>query len=193
MKMTSIILIPSGLIPRVHTSAAKVMDMIKEKKTMVVAAILLLNFIFIGILLLNIRNPLSPAPDFTLSDVQGKTFSLSDYNGHIVILNFMKTQCAPCRMEVTELKKVYDKYNESAVIISISIDPTNDTNEQLLEFMDETGITWIVARGTNEVKSDYDVKIGPTIFIIDQSGYIRFKHTGLITEESLSKEIVKLP
>lgn len=160
---------------------------------MVVAAILLANFIFIGILLLNIRNPLSPAPNFTLADVQGKTFSLSDYNGRIVTLNFMKTQCVPCRMEVTELKKVYDKYNESVVIISISIDLTNDTNEQLLEFMDETGITWIVARGTDEVKSDYDVKIGPTIFIIDQSGYIRFKHTGLITEESLSKEIVKLP
>lgn len=163
-----------------------------NKKMMVVIGILLVNFIIIGIFLLNKPNPLTLAPNFTLTDVQGKTFSLSDFSGHIVVLNFMKTQCSSCRAEVTQLKEIYDKYSDHVVIVSISIDPAHDTNQQLRQFMNETGITWMVARGTDKVQSDYNVKIAPTIIIIDGSGYIRFKHTGEITEEALSQEIEKL-
>ena len=76
--------------------------------------------------------------------------------------------------------------------MSISIDSVYDTDQQLLQFMNETGITWTVARDTNNVQSDYNVKTAPTTFIIDKTGYIQFKHTGEITEESLSQEIMKL-
>lgn len=91
-----------------------------------------------------------------------------------------------------QLKEIHNKYHDYVVIISISIDPTYDTNQQLLQFMNETGITWTVTKGTNKVKSDYNIKTAPTIILIDRSGYIRFKHTGEITAETLSAEIVKL-
>jgi cytochrome c-type biogenesis protein len=159
---------------------------------LVVAAILLANFIVIGIFLLNRPNPSSLASDFTLTDAYGKTFSLSDYSGRVVVLSFMGTRCSSCRVEVRQLKQVYDKYHDSVAILSISIDTAYDTNEQLLQFINETGITWPVAKSTDNVKNDYDVKTVPTIFLIDKSGYVRFKHAGEITEESLSKEIVKL-
>jgi len=58
--------------------------------------------------------------------------------------------------------------------------------------MNETGVKWIVAKGTNKVKGDYNIKTAPTIILIDGSGYIRFKHTGETTAEALSREIVKL-
>ena len=170
----------------------KVTDTKKKKKMMALAAILLANFIVIGILLLNKPNTLTHAPNFTLTDVEGKTFSLSDFSNHIVVLSFMKTRCSSCRAEATQLKEIHNNYHDHVVILSISIDLTYDTNQQLLQFMNETGITWIVAKGTNKVKGDYDIKTAPTIILIDRSGYIRFKHTGETTAEALSREIEKL-
>jgi len=93
---------------------------------------------------------------------------------------------------VTQLKQVYNRYYDRVDFLSISIDSAYDTNEQLLQFMNETGITWRVARGTNKLKTDYDVETVPTIFLIDKSGYIRFKHAGEITDEILLIEIAKL-
>ena len=162
------------------------------KKMMVLATILLANFIVIGILLLYKPNTLTLAPHFTLTDVTGKVYSLSDLNNHIVVLSFMKTRCSSCKAEVTQLKEIYDKYRDQVVIVSISIDSAHDTNQQLLQFMNENGITWIVARGTDKLKSDYNIQIVPTIILIDRSGYIRFKHTEETTAEALSREIVKL-
>ena len=164
----------------------------KKQKRILVVGILLVNCVIIGILLLNKPNTLTLAPDFTLTDVEGETFSLSDFSNDIVVLSFMNTRCSSCRAEVTQLKEIHNNYHDHVVIISISIDLTYDTNQQLLQFMNETGITWIVAKGTNKVKGDYDIKTAPTIILIDRSGYIRFKHTGETTAEALSREIEKL-
>jgi cytochrome oxidase Cu insertion factor (SCO1/SenC/PrrC family) len=109
-----------------------------------------------------------------------------------VVLSFIKTRCSSCKAEVPELKRVNDKYHDDVAILSISIDSTYDTDEQLLKFMNETGITWRVARGTENVKNDYNAETVPKTFIIDKSGYIRFKHNGEIAEESLSQEIAKM-
>ena len=48
------------------------------------------------------------APDFTLTDIKGKTHKLSDYRGKNVMLTFWATWCAPCIMEVPHLKALRD-------------------------------------------------------------------------------------
>lgn len=164
----------------------------KNRKIMVAGVILLANFIVIASFLLYKPNTLGPAPNFTLTDVHGKAFSLSDHNGHIVILSFIKTSCSSCRMEVTRLRLVYDKYHDDVIIMSISIDPIYDTNQQLLQFMNETGITWTVAAGTETVKTDYNVQIAPTTIIIDRTGYFQFRRAGEVTQEELSQQIERL-
>lgn len=164
----------------------------KNRKIMVVGGILLINFVFIAVFLLYKPNALTAATNFTLTDVEGNQFSLSSYNGRVVILSFVKTRCSSCRVEIAQLKPVYDKYQSSIVILSVSIDPTYDTNQQLLQFMSETGITWTVARGTEKIKSDFNVPLSPTIIIIDKSGYIQFRRDGEATTEELSQQIEKL-
>jgi len=159
---------------------------------MVAGGILLANFVLIAVFLLYKPSALSAATSFTLTDVHGKTFSLSDYHGRVTILSFIKTRCSSCRTEITQLKAVYEKYHGDVTILSISIDPTYDTDQQLLQFMNETGITWTVARGTDKVKSDYAVQVSPTIIIINNSGYIQFKRTGEVTQEELSQQLERI-
>ena len=51
-----------------------------------------------------------PAPELTLSDLDGKEVSLSDFRGQVVLLNNWATWCPPCRLEMPEFQAYYDKY-----------------------------------------------------------------------------------
>ena len=50
------------------------------------------------------------APDFTLVDQYGETHTLSDYKGKTVFLNFWATWCPPCKGEMPDIQKLYEKY-----------------------------------------------------------------------------------
>jgi peroxiredoxin len=59
--------------------------------------------------------------DFTLSDLQGKTWHLRELRGKVVLVNFWATWCPPCRKEMPDLQALYDKYKEQGfVVLSIS-------------------------------------------------------------------------
>src|SRR6185312_613814 len=52
----------------------------------------------------------SEAPDFTVADLNGKMYKLSDLKGKTVVLNFWFTTCAPCVTEMPELNRLIEKY-----------------------------------------------------------------------------------
>ena len=52
-------------------------------------------------------HPARPAPAFTLKDIDGKTQSLSQYRGKVVLVNFWATWCPPCRAEMPAIEKLY--------------------------------------------------------------------------------------
>jgi peroxiredoxin len=135
---------------------------------------------------------LKEASDFSLTDIYGNTFSLSDYKGRIVILDFMATWCSPCREEIRYLKKVFDKYADRVIIISISVSPDYDTDERLQKFVKEYEITWTIARDTANVAELYDISAIPTVVIVDREGRIVYRRVGLVDDITLSLEIDKL-
>ncbi len=62
-----------------------------------------------------------PAPDFTLVDRKGKTWTLSELKGQVVFVNFWATWCPPCREEMPAMQRLYtmlpkDKFKMLAIL-----------------------------------------------------------------------------
>jgi len=132
------------------------------------------------------------APDFTLTDINGNPFSLSDYRGKVVLLDLFGIRCPPCISEIEHLKILYNKYlQDQFVIISIGVDPL-DTNDDLRNFAQQYSMEWIVARDTDQVGDRYGVSAIPTLFIVDTNGYYNNPYVGLTSASKLSLEIDSL-
>ncbi len=134
----------------------------------------------------------SKAPKFTLTDVDGQRFSLSDYRGRPILLQFMATWCPSCNIEVDRLKEIQRRYGEEVAIISIGVDPT-ESDKRLKEFSEKRGAQWRFARDTMALTQRYGVTSIPTIVMIDREGYIRFVNTeSLMPLSRMREEIDKL-
>lgn len=63
------------------------------------------------------------AADFTLRDINGKSVSLSEHKGKVVVLAFWATWCGPCKEEMPHLEKLYQaKKDQGLVVLSINTD-----------------------------------------------------------------------
>ena len=117
------------------------------------------------------------APDFSLKDLSGKTVTLEQYRGKVVLLDFWATWCPPCRMTIPMLIELQDKYREKGlVILGISIDdPQQVADKDLRYFVKMTKINYPVLRFNQKVMKDYfegeRVSV-PTMFVVDRNGKI---------------------
>ncbi len=132
------------------------------------------------------------ALDFTLVDLEGKSFRLSDYRGKVVIIDFMATLCDPCRVQVSHLGGVWEKYKDRVIIISIDLNP-NETPEMLRDFSDQFPYaTWIWAKDTENLGYKYGIVSIPTTIVIDQEGYVKARYVWITPNTVLIEEVERL-
>ena len=133
------------------------------------------------------------AADFSLSDLSGKTVSLEQYRGKIVLLDFWATWCPPCRMTIPLLVDLQEKYRKKGlVILGISIDdPRQVKDKDLLYYKKVSKINYPVLRFNQKAMQDYfsgEQLAVPTMFVIDRNGRIKDKIVGF-QPEALNKSL----
>lgn len=132
------------------------------------------------------------APDFSLIDLEGASFQLSDVRGRVVVIDFMATWCGPCRAAMPHYGAIWEQYANAIVMISIDVDPF-ESEETLRSFANEFPYaTWTWAKDTANLGQTYHIIAIPSTVIVDQEGYIRFTHIGVINAATLSEEIEQL-
>ena len=136
------------------------------------------------------------AVPFELKDQYGKTHTLSEYKGKVIFLNFWATWCPPCRAEMPDIQKLYErspKEGEGAVIVLGVASPKlgNEKDEAGIKaFIDKNGYTYPVlmdARG--ELFSAYGIRAIPTTFMIDREGNVYGRVQGALSGENIDKVV----
>jgi peroxiredoxin len=131
------------------------------------------------------------APDFQLQTLAGETVKLSDYKGQRVMLNFWATWCPPCRAEMPDMEKFYQK--KGVAILAVNLTETEATMQDIHDFVDEFGLTFpILLDKKIEVATTYQIGPIPTSYMIDSDGIIRYKTLGALNYEMMVAEFEKM-
>jgi peroxiredoxin len=130
-----------------------------------------------------------PAPDFTLTSLDGKTVKLSDLKGKAVVLNFWATWCAPCKIEVPWLVDLQKQYGPQGLeIIGVAMDEGG--KEEVAEFAKEMNINYTIALGDDKISEAYGNVLGlPTTFYIGRDGNMIARVPGLVSHKDIEDNI----
>lgn len=166
------------------------------KKKLVPLVAILLSVALVWVLMDGLKgkaqttDPGDEAIDFTLQDINGKTYSLSDYRGKVVVLNFFATWCQPCLDEGPELE-AFNKEFEGAELLLIA---KGESNYRIQKFIEEEKSELTYLLDTSEDVSDqYSVTGQPETVIIDKNGKIHTRFSGPTTKQALIEMINEMP
>ncbi|MBN2135394.1 MAG: TlpA family protein disulfide reductase [Acidobacteria bacterium] len=112
------------------------------------------------------------AKDFTATFIDGKEYSLSDFRGKVVLLDFWSMTCKPCVQAFPVFKELYNKYHSKGFeIIGVNL---NEDIEKVKNFLKDNEIPWLnIAEGKgwdSKIKNLYNMQWLPSIWIIDGEG-----------------------
>ena len=132
------------------------------------------------------------APDFTLNDLSGKTFTLSELRDKKpALLIFWATWCPACRQAIPYFSDMYAQYSPRGLeVISINI-ATNDPLPRVQGFQEVNKLPYrILYDEKNEVSRVYGVFGIPTSLLIDRDGIIQYR--GNVLPANVSQMLDKL-
>jgi peroxiredoxin len=124
-----------------------------------------------------VLNPPPPAPEFRLKDVNGKSLSLHDYRGKVVLLNFWATWCPSCKFEMPSMKTLHKTLgNKGLAVVTVNV---RESADEVKAFFQEHRL-WFPALldEGGDVFERFNVWSLPTTFIIGKKGELLGKVIG---------------
>jgi thiol-disulfide isomerase/thioredoxin len=105
---------------------------------------------------------------FTLTDLQGKTWTLKDLHDHVVLVNFWATWCPPCRKEMPDLDALYQRYKDQGLLVLAISD---EDSAKVTAFLASHGVSYpILLDPGRKVNELFHVDGIPKSFIYDRQG-----------------------
>ncbi len=119
--------------------------------------------------------------DFTLTDLNGKSWTLSGLRGKVVLVNFWATWCPPCRKEMPDLETLYNRFKgQGLVVLGISDEDASKVNA----FISEGGYTYpILLDPGRKVNDLFQIEGIPKTFV--------FAHDGKLVAQSIDMRTQK--
>jgi peroxiredoxin len=115
-----------------------------------------------------------PAPDFELTDLQGKSHHLCDYRGKIVIINFWSAECPHSARADSLLLKLLVKWNGEVELLSIASN-RNESARMVEEAARARGLSKVLIDPQHIVADQYEALTTPHVFVLDREGLLRYR------------------
>ena len=113
------------------------------------------------------------APAFSITADNGKTVSLPNFGGKVLVLNFWATWCPPCVEETPSLSRFAAEYaNKGVVVLAVSVDRDEKAYQT---FLAKFKPAFMTAR-EDKLHSDYGTFMYPETYIIDAKGKVVEKY-----------------
>lgn len=111
-----------------------------------------------------------PAPPFRMTTLDGRTYTLDQLLGKIVVINLWFIACGPCRKEIPKLNQMVAELKDREVVF---LAPTPDQAESLREFLKTTDFAYqIVPQAEDVIAGTFQASLFPTHLVIDRQGLI---------------------
>ena len=132
------------------------------------------------------------AIDFTRTDKDGKTISLSDFKGKLVLLDFWGSWCMPCRATHPHLKELYAEYKDKGLEIVAVAQEKGKTLEasraSWLAAIKKDDINWVHVLNNDGIEEmdiikAYGISGFPTKVLLDRDGKVLMRVTSAATND----------
>ncbi len=173
------------------------------KALIFVAAVVIVSILIVKIPSLLWKNGVKKSgneamsPQFSVSSLNypGKTLSLKNYRGKIVLLNFWATWCPPCRHEIPRLEKFYKLHKKDGFVI-IGLSVNNQGEKYVMHFVKTFKggiITYPIGMANHSIETAYgNIYEIPQSFFINKKGHVVAHFTGELPPGYLSYEFNKI-
>jgi peroxiredoxin len=119
----------------------------------------------------------SPAPDFTLQDLSGRTVRLADFRGRAVLLDFWASWCQPCKQSIPRYMKMQEDLRTKGFVV-VGIDE-NEKAEVVGAYARKHGMNYAVLLDPDTgLFKKYGGRSLPSAYLIDSRGNIRGRWEG---------------
>ncbi|MFP4134720.1 MAG: peroxiredoxin [Halothece sp.] len=124
------------------------------------------------------------APDFTTKDSDGKTVSLSDFKGKMVVLYFYPKDDTPgCTKEAQSFRDNYEKYQEQDMVV-LGVSRDDEASHKM--FKEKYGLPFtLLADVDGSITKAYDADGGEVskriTYVIDPDGKISYVDSNVNT------------
>ncbi len=123
--------------------------------------------------------------DHTLStlvarDIDGKELDIANYGGKPILINFWATWCPVCKLELSNIERVSQKYQ----VVTVAVN--SGTDIEIREFMKEHQADFrVINDSSGDISSKFNIEAFPTMLIYNSKGELSFSEVGYTTTGGL--------
>jgi len=132
----------------------------------------------------------APAPQFTVTDLNGKTVDSASLHGKVVLVDFWATWCVPCEAEIPHLVEWQQKFaSDGFQVVGLSMD---DTAGPVKSYVQKKSMQYPVAMADDKTIAAFGGVLGlPANFVIGRDGRLIARHSGVTDINTLQQEVEK--
>jgi peroxiredoxin len=126
-------------------------------------------------------------PEFSLTDINGRTFNATELKGKVIVMNFWFTRCVPCKNEIPDLNALRTAYKNNADVVFIA--PSWENAETIKQFTATTTFNYNIVPGATALVKLLGIQAYPVNLVIGRDGRIVNSYVGgMVSVDDLLKQ-----